>query len=233
MHVNADAGHDLLDVRDAESRKLVILDEEHQQVDAAFIAQRLCIRRQRSVVTPEDTVRLLPRQKRHAESPVERMIDPADPKRIVLARLRRHTGCPSRITHVRDPSYGFPQGRSRPWVRITEAGRAPAAGLRGLRCQQILRTACRSAHADQVVDGGDEDAMAEQLESIGRASKVVVALRARGRCQDVDPAKVRREPEGIALGEPARVEAGREARIGTAQTGVHFGQSRGEPFEIV
>ena len=75
--------------------------------------------------------------------------------------------------------------------------------------------------------------MAEQLESIGRASKVVVALLARGRCQDVDPAKVRREPEGISLGEPARVEAGREARIGTAQTGVHFGQSRGEPFEIV
>lgn len=96
-HVDADARHDLLDVRNAESRELVILHEDDQQVDAPFIAQRLRIGRQRSVVTPEDAVRLLHWQKRHAESPAERMIDPADPNRIVLARLRSHTGCPSRI----------------------------------------------------------------------------------------------------------------------------------------
>ncbi len=43
--------------------------------------------------------------------------------------------------------------------------------------QQILRTAYCSCHTDQVVARRDEDAIAEQLEGIGRASKVVVSLR--------------------------------------------------------
>ena len=65
-----------------------------------------------------------------------------------------------------------------------------------------------------------------------RASSCVAA-RPRGRGQYVDPARIGREREGVAVGERLRVKPERQAPVRAAQFGVYLVQRARQSLEVV
>ena len=107
-----------------------------------------------------------------------------------------------------------------------------AKGAQHFDLDQVLRPAGSTLHRDQILDRGDRDRQAIDREHLRLAFEGVEPIHTRGRPEDVEVARVRREREVISRGQGLRVELERRVTVGAAKPGVELAERSRESFEV-